>query len=244
VTWWGHATLTVEDAGTRVLTDPVLLDRVGHLYRRGGPSPGRPAREADVVLLSHLHADHLHLPSLRLLARGTRIIAPRGAGGLLHRLRHFEVTEVEPGDLVRVGEVGVSAVPARHDGRRYPGSRLSGPALGFLVDGRLRTYFAGDTELFAGMADVECDVALLPVGGWGPTLGAGHLDPEEAARALTMLRPAVAVPMHYGTFWPVGLARMRRALFFGPAERFAAAALHFAPQVDVRVLRHGQTTLV
>lgn len=244
VTWWGHATLTIDDAGTRVLTDPVLVERVGHLYRRGGPVPGPRAHQADVVLISHLHADHLHLPSLRLLARGTTVLVPRGAAGLLRRLDGLRVIEVDVGSTVLIGGVRVEAVSARHDGRRHPGSRLSGPALGFLVHGSARTYFAGDTELFADMAGIECDVALLPIGGWGPTLGAGHLDPVAAARALALLRPSVAVPMHYGTLWPVGLTRMRRELFFEPAHRFVEAARQAAPDVDVRVLRQGQTTLL
>ena len=65
VTWWGHATVEVQEPGLRLLTDPVLRNRLAHLRRRRGPvpAPGPP----DVVLLSHLHADHVDLPSLRQL---------------------------------------------------------------------------------------------------------------------------------------------------------------------------------
>ncbi|WP_010281228.1 MBL fold metallo-hydrolase, partial [Streptomyces sp. SA3_actF] len=79
ITWWGHATCTVEDAGTRLLTDPVLVRRLAHLRRRQGALPTPVALRADGVLVSHLHSDHLHVPSLARLAPGTVVLLPRGA---------------------------------------------------------------------------------------------------------------------------------------------------------------------
>ena len=65
--------------------------------------------------------------------------------------------------------------------------------------------------------DDELDLALLPVWGWGPNLGPGHLDPERAARAAAMLSPRVAVPIHWGTFFPLGLAPLLPAAAQLPA---------------------------
>ncbi|MEU7681879.1 MBL fold metallo-hydrolase, partial [Streptomyces spectabilis] len=149
VTWWGHATCTVEDSGTRVLTDPLFVRRLAHLRRRRGALPPPEAAVADVVLLSHLHADHLHVPSLARLAPGTRALLPRGAARSvpgLRRLSHLRFTEVEPGDEVPVGDGGVvvRVVPALHDGRRLPVGPHRSPALGYVVQGAARTYFAGD----------------------------------------------------------------------------------------------------
>ena len=101
-------------------------------------------------------------------------------------------------------------MPAVHGGSR--GRR--GPeieALGYVINGGgHRAYFAGDTDLFDGMADLGAlDLALLPVAGWGPSVGPGHLDPARAARALTLLRPRAAVPIHWGTLYPMGLRRLR-----------------------------------
>lgn len=81
ITWWGHATCTVADSGVRVLTDPLFARRLAHLRRRRGALPPPEAADAEVVLVSHLHADHLHLPSLARLAPGTRLLVPRGRWG-------------------------------------------------------------------------------------------------------------------------------------------------------------------
>jgi len=246
ITWWGHATCTLEDSGTRVLTDPLFARRLAHLRRRRGAPPPPPAAVADVALVSHLHADHLHLPSLARLAPGTRLLVPRGAPRSvpgLRRLDHLRLTEVAPGDRTRVGDLAVRTVPARHDGRRLPIGPHRSPAVGYVIEGEARTYFAGDTGLFASMAEEvgPVDVALLPVGGWGPYLGEGHLDAGRAAEALAELRPLSAVPVHYGTFWPIGMDAVRPHEFHAPGEEFVRLAAQRAPQVAVHLLSQGES---
>ncbi|MGW4817544.1 MBL fold metallo-hydrolase [Streptomyces sp. NPDC004227] len=246
ITWWGHATCTVEDSDVRVLTDPLFARRLAHLRRRRGAPPPPTAWHADVALVSHLHADHLHVPSLARLEPGTRLLVPRGAleavAGL-RRLAHLRITEVTPGDRVEVGGVVVRVVPARHDGRRLPVGRHRSPALGYVVEGEARTYFAGDTGLFETMAEEvgPVDAALLPVGGWGPYLGAGHLDAGRAAQALARLAPGSAVPVHYGTYWPIGMDAVRPHEFHAPGDEFARLAAERAPGVAVHRLGHGES---
>lgn len=246
ITWWGHATCTLEDSGTRVLTDPLFARRLAHLRRRRGAPPPPEAAVADVALVSHLHADHLHVPSLARLAPGTRLLVPRGAPGQvpgLRRLGHLRLTEVAPGDRVQVGDLVVRVTSARHDGRRLPVGPHRSPALGFVVEGTARTYFAGDTGLFESMAEEvgPVDVALLPVGGWGPYLGPGHLDAGRAAQALARLMPRSAVPVHYGTYWPIGMNAVRPHEFHAPADEFVRLAAQHAPEVTVHLLSHGES---
>ncbi|MET7366340.1 MBL fold metallo-hydrolase [Streptomyces sp. NPDC005566] len=248
VTWWGHATCTIEDSGVRVLTDPLFVRRFAHLRRRRGEVPPPEAAAADAVLISHLHSDHLHLPSLARLSPGSLLIVPKGATGavpglrVLRRMRGLRITEVAAGDEVRVGAVLVRAVPALHDGRRLPVGPHRVPALGFVVEGEARTYFAGDTGLFDDMADAvgPVDVALLPVGGWGPYLGPHHLDAARAAQALAMLAPRSAVPVHYGTYWPIGMDGVRPHEFHAPGDEFVRQAALVAPGVAVHRLGHGE----
>ncbi|MFD9728347.1 MBL fold metallo-hydrolase [Streptomyces sp. NPDC059072] len=249
ITWWGHATCTVEDSGVRILTDPLFARRLAHLRRRAGAVPPPEAAVADVVLVSHLHSDHLHLPSLARLRPGTRLVVPRGARRAVPGLARtagrvgLRVTEVVPGEVVDVRDgVRVRAVSARHDGRRLPFGPHRARALGYVVQGAARTYFAGDTGLFDTMAEEvgPVDVALLPVGGWGPYLGPGHLDAGRAARALAELAPAAAVPVHYGTYWPIGMDAVRPHEFHAPGGEFVRLAGRLAPEVTVRLPGHGE----
>ncbi|MFF9238650.1 MBL fold metallo-hydrolase [Streptomyces sp. NPDC014801] len=246
ITWWGHATCTVEDSDTRVLTDPLFTRRLAHLRRRRGAPPPPDAWRADVALVSHLHADHLHVPSLGRLAPGTRLLVPRGAPRAvpgLRRLTHLRIREVAAGDEIRIADLTIRAVPAEHDGRRLPFGPHRSPALGYVVEGEARTYFAGDTGLFEAMAKEvgPVETALLPVGGWGPYLGEGHLDAGRAAQALARLAPRWAVPVHYGTYWPIGMDAVRPHEFHAPGEEFQRLAAHRAPEVTVHRLGHGES---
>ena len=104
-----------------------------------------------------------------------------------------------------------------------------------------RVYFAGDTDLFEGMATLapDLDVALVPIWGWGPSAGAGHLDPRRAAEALRLLRPRLAVPIHWGTYYPLRLGRSLPAFLKEPVEAFRRYAAEHAPSVGLRVLPVG-----
>lgn len=248
ITWWGHATTTVQDSGVRVLTDPVFAGRIGHLRRLRGPAPDRAAVHADLVVVSHLHADHLHVPSLASLQDGTPVLVPAGAVDAvpgLRRLarRRLDLVEVIAGDEVRVGPVRIRAVPALHDDRRWPIARRRATALGYVVAGASTTYFAGDTDLYPEMpaAVGPCDVALLPVGGWGPRLGSGHLNPARAAIALAQLSARAAVPIHFGTFCPVGLHVRPGPWFRHPGREFSEHATRHAPVATVHELVPGRT---
>lgn len=244
VEWWGHSTVAIEMAGVRLLTDPLLTARAVHLLRAARPVPDA-ALAADAVLISHFHMDHLHLRSLRRL--GPRwLIGPPGLAALTAGL-DARVTEVEPSDEVMVGALRVRAVPADHEGRRTPWGAYA-PPLGFVIAGPRRVYFAGDTDLFDGMralGRLGLDVALLPVWGWGSSLGRGrHLDPHRAARAAAWLHPRVAVPIHWGTYAPAWALRGHPPAFLTrPARDFAAHAAELAPGVRVVRLRPGGAPL-
>ena len=229
LTWLGHSTVLIELGGARLLTDPLLRSRVAHL-RREVPAPADLGR-LDAILLSHAHHDHLDKASLRRLDPDAPVVAAAGAARLL-RGSGRTVHTLAVGDAVELAGVRVEAVPAVHDGRRIPvGPASSG--VGFVVDG---VYFAGDTEPYAGMARLAgtLDAALVPISGWGPKTGPGHMGPREAAEALALLRPALAVPIHWGTYRRIGHQPSG-----DPAREFEAHAAELAPGVRVAVLAPG-----
>jgi L-ascorbate metabolism protein UlaG (beta-lactamase superfamily) len=239
VTYVGHATVLVELDGVRLLTDPMLRRRVFHLRR--SPAAGVTVPEGvDAVLVSHAHWDHLDVRSLVMLPGDTPLVVPGGVRRLV-RGRRGDVVELDVGGVFELDGVTVTATYAEHDAGRGPfGART--PALGFLLAGSSRIYFAGDTDLFPGMADLApLDLALLPVAGWGPTLPPGHLNPRSAAEALRLLRPRTAVPIHWGTYAAIGWRRPARDLDRTAAEAFARHAAELAPEVDVRILAPGET---
>jgi L-ascorbate metabolism protein UlaG (beta-lactamase superfamily) len=249
VTWWGHSSVTAQWAGTRLLFDPVLGDSVAHLRRRRGPTPLPDARRADAVLISHLHADHCDLPSLRLLAPGTLIIGPAGIAAFLRGSRgtaSLRCQEVVPDDEVAIGDLTVRALHAQHDGRRSPVSRHRASPLSFLVTDSSRDasplWFGGDTALHDELAAVApVAVALVPVAGWGPGLGPGHLNAEQAADAVARLSARLAIPIHYGTLWPRGLSWAAADQFLGPERRFAERSRQVAPHAAIHILSPGET---
>jgi L-ascorbate metabolism protein UlaG (beta-lactamase superfamily) len=213
--------------------------------RRQGPRPDPEVTEiADLVLISHLHLDHLDLPSLRRVPAATPVVLPRGAARWAAKAGCENVHELGVGETVSIGDVELTGVRAVHNGYRnlHRGAEIA--ALGYLVrsDGRT-VYFAGDTDLFPEMADLEeVDLGLLPIWGWGLSVGTGHLDPERATRALEMIRPRIAVPIHWGTFFPVGLRLLRPKPLTDPPREFARLAAEAVPEVEVRVLRPGSET--
>jgi L-ascorbate metabolism protein UlaG (beta-lactamase superfamily) len=214
---------------------------VGHLRRRY-PVPEQHLQEIDAVLISHLHGDHLDLPSLKQVGRDVRVIVPKGAGSYLKVRRFGQVEELEQGGSTQVGNLRIEATRADHGGRQLPWVPWTEP-LGFIIDGSDEIYFAGDTDLFPEMADIglQLDLALLPVWGWGPTLGKGHLNPYRAAQALEHLRPTRVIPIHWGTYSPVGFELLRPQFLSQPPHEFAGHAADLSPDVQVHILNPGES---
>lgn len=244
VTWIGHSSFSIDVAGTRILCDPVLTNRIAHLRRRrAAPDPS--LFEADIVLVSHAHMDHLHVPSLALLRPGAEVVVPRGLGRLLDP-RRFTVTEVVIGQHLERGPVTIEVVPAAHKHGRGPHRRIAARPVGYVVggDGR-RIYFAGDTDLFPQMQELDdIDVALLPIWGWGPTIGVGHLDPARAADATTLIEPRLVIPMHWGTYAPEDGRRRLPRWFDTPPDRFASELGAVGRTDRLRLLEPGSSCRV
>ena len=245
VTYVGHATALLEVGGKRLLTDLVLRSSLvfGGARRHVPDPPAEVAQEIDAVLISHPHADHLDFPSLRRIGRDVPVFAPPGTARLLRRRGYSAVTELAPGATAQVGDVRVTATRAAHNGHRWKVGRGNAVAVGYVIEGGgRRVYFTGDTDLFAGMAAWAggLDAALLPISGWGSSVGRGHLDPRRAAEAAAMLRPRLAIPIHWGTLLRIDLSARADEMLEPPAREFVAQMARRAPGVKPAVLSPGE----
>ena len=162
------------------------------------PFKVKKADEADIVLISHEHYDHLSLEDLqKVISPKTTIVASASCRGDLQKAKVKATKFLEPGDRLSIDQIEIEAVPAYNVNKfREPG-RVFHPKedkkLGFVfqMDGT-RVYFAGDTDLIPEMKFIRCDIALLPVS------GTYVMTVEEAAEAAAMLKAKIVVPMHYG----------------------------------------------
>jgi len=250
VTYVGQGTVLIEMDGLRILTDPVLKRWCGPL-RRYGEMPDHGIRHhIDVILISHLHLDHLDQASLKLLPKSAVVIGPPLTGQTVHRLGFKTVVETRRETSLHLGELEVEAVHARHTRRRWVVSPATEP-LGFLIHGSTTIYFAGDTGLFDHMDELHdrIDLALLPIETWGVRPPEGrHLSPKTAAHALTLLQPRMAVPIHWGTLYLPGSAYVGKQGTYAwfqhtrrRPQQFADLAAEQAPDVDVHLLDPGES---
>ena len=138
------------------------------------------------------------------------------------------------------------ATEASHDTGRLPFGVRAEP-LGYVLegDGR-RVYFAGDTDIFDGMQNLApVDVALLPIWGWGPTMGPGHMDPARAAQAAALVQARLAIPIHWGTYYPIHLGLQGPPAFLTtPPALFEQAVAEASSGTAVRVLQPGEQTVI
>jgi L-ascorbate metabolism protein UlaG (beta-lactamase superfamily) len=218
VTFVGHATVMLTSASTRILIDPFLGEfHLGMRRAEAACLADADAQEVDLVLISHAHKDRLHLPSLRQLPRRASVVTPPRCLPLLASLGFADARELAPGQSFERGDVKVTAVAARHDGRRGFLDRSWRAACGYIVEcaGAI-VYYSGDTAYFSGFEDIgkrmHPDVALLPIGGYDPpALRADHLSPLDAIQAFHDLGAKLLVPVAYGSF-PIGYESMTEPL--------------------------------
>jgi N-acyl-phosphatidylethanolamine-hydrolysing phospholipase D len=255
VTWVGHSTLLVQMQGINFLTDPIwskIASPIPPLGPRRLVEPGLSIDDLppiDFVVISHNHYDHFDLPTLRLLAqrdKNTHFYVPLDNGKLLNDQGINQVTEMDWGDTINVGNLIIHCLPSQHWSKRSLTDTNKAAWASWAVTGsNKRFYFAGDTGYFNGFKTIgeelgPFDLAAVPIGAYQPRemMQSSHMNPEEAVQSALDIQAQKAVAIHFGTFdladEPIG----------EPAMRFKQAAKISALKLDKTwVLDIGETRL-
>jgi L-ascorbate metabolism protein UlaG (beta-lactamase superfamily) len=174
ITWLRHASFRIEAPGCVVYVDPWKL--------KGKPAP------ADLILITHEHHDHFSPDDVnKIRTPSTTVVSIAAVTSQLSG----DLRTVQAGDRLTVKGIDIEVVPAYNVDKRFHPRAKGGVGYIVTVDGR-HIYHAGDTDVIPEMADMQVDVALMPVS------GTYTMNASEAASAVNEMKPAMAVPMHWG----------------------------------------------
>jgi L-ascorbate metabolism protein UlaG (beta-lactamase superfamily) len=250
--WLGHATVLINFYGVRILTDPVLFDRIGVDIGIGSIGPLRQVRcalapdalpEIDLVLVSHAHFDHLDTRSLgavrgrpaAMMASATSDLLPTAGYSSVNELRWNDVRDV----TTPRGDVRVRAIEVKHWGARVRRDTHRGYT-GFIVEREGRRLLIGgdtaDTPVFREHRRYgPFDAAVMPIGAYDPWIW-NHCSPEQAVALADAAGARLFVPVHHQTF------ELSREGYMEPIERAQEALRHEQGRLAVQAI--GQTVVL
>jgi L-ascorbate metabolism protein UlaG (beta-lactamase superfamily) len=212
VGWLGHATLLIDYLGVRVISDPTFFHRVGldvaHLFTIGPvrrapvPLDPRALPPLDVILITHAHMDHLDLPSLRALPKRAVVVTCPGCRDLIEPLGYTDVRPLSWGESTVVNGLKITAMGARHWGKRWPWEADRGYNSYVIEKGGVRMLIACDsafTPIFSQLKDDPPLIAAFSIGAYDPWIR-HHANPEEVWEMFQQSGARYLIPIHWGTF--------------------------------------------
>jgi len=237
VAWLGHATVLLRIGGMTIITDPVLMSRVGLGLglMTGGPrrhyAAALTVRELppiDLILISHAHFDHLDRPTLVRLSKRTPVVTALHTGDLISDLGFKQVKELDWGEQTKVGNVDITAAKVNHWGARTFYDKHRGFNAYLLDAGTRKVLYGGDTAYHEGFKSLgKVNLAIFGIGAYDPYIHA-HATPEQAWKMVAHVDADFVLPIHHSTF------RLSHEPMEEPMQRMLAAAGRDEGRVVVR----------
>lgn len=172
IKWLGHASVLIEKEGKIIYVDPWKLKTV---------------KQADLILVTHSHYDHFSIEDInKIMGKDTILIGPEDVVNKIGK-----GTVLLPGEKKELGWVEIEGIPAYNIGKSFHPKESKN--LGFLIKfSDSSIYIGGDTDFIPEMENLKADIVILPVG------GTYTMDAEDAAKAVNVIKPKYAIPIHYG----------------------------------------------
>ena len=222
--WIGHSTVLIKLYDKWIITDPVLMDRIGLYFFGGSLGPSRITPPAltveeipkpDIILLSHAHMDHMDYPTLKAISEKypnqIDVITAYLTMDVIEDLEWKSLTEIDWGESIKIHGIEFTALEVKHFGWRFPWEKDR--SRGYFYDGRsfnayliknngTNILFGGDTAMTDKLRAVQTeniDIAIMPIGAYNPWK-TNHCNPEEAMIMADEIKAKHFVPIHCKTF--------------------------------------------
>ena len=186
INWLGHSGFSIKNSSV-IYIDPYNI--------KDG------LEKADFILITHNHYDHCSVADInKIIKEGTRIILTPDCQSKITKFETpIKMEIIEPGHELSFGEMKISAIPAYNIDKSFHPKDEQGVGYIIKFNGTI-IYHAGDTDFIPEMQKLtgyqqpgKEFVALLPIG------GRFTMTVEEAVEAAKMIKPSLAIPMHYGS---------------------------------------------
>ena len=183
ITWTGHAGFKILHGNKKMYIDPYKLsNKYENIF------------DADIVLITHNHFDHLSIEDLKnIINERTVIVSAQECLSQLKSLKVKDLIGIDPRNNEKLDDLVVEAVPAYNVNKDF--HPKDDKKIGFILKfGNDRIYHTGDSDIIPEMKDTNSTIVLIPVS------GTYVMTAEEASKAVNeLINPKIAIPMHYGT---------------------------------------------
>ena len=175
IEWLGHASLLIKLGDKRIYVDPWKIKD--------------DSQKADIILVSHSHFDHYSEDDIkRISSSKTHIFS---SDDVISKTSLKNKKTIKPFQSVKIDDIVITGFPSYNVNKEFHPKKNNW--LGFIIEYKgVKIYIAGDTDFTEEMRKIKADIVIIPIG------GTYTMDENESAEFVNLVKPAVAIPIHWG----------------------------------------------